>query len=149
MKGHKSVKQTKEKRALRQYFAALVLATLCAAWGFTQWEVHRLEKELRTLAQSKIEELRPAEKGMRRFMGRIAAEVVVAKPYLIYGTPNGKISVYVEHPEPDDDVTIEGYEFYYERRPDASWIQTESGRCVSEQCSKDGARVLDAFAESR
>jgi hypothetical protein len=143
------VKQATSKRTIRQFIAPLVLMTLCVVWGMTQWEVHRLEKELHSLAQSKIEELRPPGKGLKDFMGRIAAEVVVAKPYLVYGVPTGKISVYVEHPGTIGEPKIEGYEFFYERRPDASWKQTESGRCVSEQCSKDGARVLDAFDENR
>ena len=125
-----------------------VLVCLCIAWGASQWQLHALNKELDALAQGKIAELRPSGKGLPTPMGRIAAEVTVAKPYVLFGAPVGKISVYMEHQKPDNSLQIVGYDFFYERQPDASWRETESGACASEQCSIDGKRVLDAFGET-
>ncbi len=127
----------------------LCLATLAIAWGVNQWQLQHLQQELSDLANTKIEEFRPAVgKGLPTPVGRIGAEVVVAKPYVLFGAAIGKVSVYVEHESPEKVTAIEGYEFFYARQTDATWKQTESGRCVSEQCTVDGKRVLDAFGET-
>ncbi|MCF6285218.1 MAG: hypothetical protein L3K26_08505 [Candidatus Hydrogenedentes bacterium] len=140
--------ETKKKNGWILIVGLSILASLCIAWGGNQWQLHALNKELDGLAQEKIATLRPSGKELPVPMGRIAAEVTVAKPYVLFGSPVGKISVYVEQKSLGDSAKIVGYDFFYERQPDASWRETESGACASEQCSVDGKRVLDAFGET-
>ncbi len=124
------------------------LVALCVAWGVSAYQLTFLEDELDGLAQSKIEEFKPAKKGLETSVKRIGAEVAVARPYVLFGPAIGKISVYVEHSGSENESRIEGYEFFYTRQGAADWTQTESGRCVSDQCTIDGKRVLDAFGET-
>ncbi len=127
---------------------AVLLGTLCLAWGVSAYQLSFLEQELGGLAQAKIEEFRPTKKGLESSAQRIGAEVAVARPYILFGPAIGKISVYVEHSGSNNEPRIEGYEFFYTRQGSEDWVQTESGRCVSDQCSIDGKRVLDAFGET-
>jgi hypothetical protein len=144
----KDLSEMKERRGWPLIVGVAILSSLCIAWAANQWQVHTLSGELDALAQAKIAEFRPSDKGLPTPIGRIAAEVVVSKPYVFFGLPVGKISVYVEHHVANSSPKVDGYEFYYARQPDATWTQTESGHCASEQCSIDGKRVLDAFGET-
>lgn len=126
----------------------VLLLTLAVSWGVSAFQLTFLEEELGELAQSKFDEFRPAEKGLELSAKRIGAEVDVARPYVLFGPAIGKISVYVEHQKDAEAPRIECYEFFYTRQGSGDWIQTESGRCASDQCTVDGKRVLDAFGET-
>ena len=126
----------------------VLLVALCLAWGVSAYQLSFLEKELDGLAHAKINEFRPTKKGLETSAQRIGAEVAVARPYILFGPAIGKISVYVEHTGSSKETRIEGYEFFYTRQGSEDWVQTESGRCVSDQCTIDGKRVLDAFGET-
>lgn len=139
---------TDKSQRLGRWIGVITMIVLAGTWGINQWHLAGLERELNALAQGRIEEFRPTQKALTVETGRVGSEVVVSKPYILFGAPEGKISVYIEHPRADTGPIVEGFEFFYVRESDASWTQTESGRCVSEQCQVDGKRVLDAFGET-
>lgn len=121
-----------------------VLALLCIAWGLNTLHLHRLERELSNLANEKLAEFRKDNAALGD-ISRMAADVVATKPFVFFGAPTGKISVFVEHEAPGKTSAIEGYEFFMTRTSDGVWAQTESGRCNSAQCTLDGKKLLDAL----
>lgn len=125
-----------------------ILGLLCGVWGLNQWHIHTLHGELRNLATQKIADVRPHPSPRDPDGGRIAADVVVAKPYIVFGSPSGKISVYVEHTRRGETPIVEGYDYFFIREVDATWTETDSGACASAQCGIDGKRALDARGEA-
>ncbi|MBX3179993.1 MAG: hypothetical protein KF886_21790 [Candidatus Hydrogenedentes bacterium] len=121
--------------------ALTVLVLLVAAWVANALHLRRLERELALLSSAKLDEFQqPGEGGPA--IGRMAADVVASKPWVFWGTPSGKISVYVEYA---DTNTIDGFEFFFTREASGVWTQTESGRCASEECTVRGKELLDAL----
>ncbi|MCF6285217.1 MAG: hypothetical protein L3K26_08500 [Candidatus Hydrogenedentes bacterium] len=122
-----------------------VLLVLCAAWVVNQWHLRTLQGELDALVKTKIEayRLQGAE------AGRIGASVVIAKPYVLFGSPVGKIAIYMEqHRVPDTPPLIHGYYFFFARQPDSSWRETESAYRAPSECAEEGKLVLDALSET-
>lgn len=126
--------------------AAGLLVVLCLAWGANQWHLHALERELQAIADEKLAEFQADAPPTDGVTSRMAAKVVVAKPYVFWGAPAGKVSVFVGHPGEAGEEHIEGFEFFFAREPNASWTQTESGRCASDECTLEGKALLDALA---
>ena len=136
-------KETKPSPFLRA--AGVLLLVLAVAWGLNAWHIHRLEVELMALADEKIVEFQKESSTATPESTRMAAAVVVAKPFIFWGTPAGKVSVFVGRTDTDGGEHIEGFEYFFARNGDTSWSQTESGRCTSDQCTLDGKVLLDAL----
>ena len=118
----------------------LVLAVALAAWGINRWQLQSLRQELETVAEEKLEALRPPAEADAT--GRIGAKAVVARPYIFFGPAVGKVSVYLEQEGAEGETRIEGYDYFLTRNSDTTWTETESGACASGQCQIDGKKVL-------
>ena len=116
--------------------AALSLGGLAHALHLRQ-----LTAELRAVAEAKAVEFRAESEALGEPVPRIATAVVVSKSGLVYGAVSGKVSIYLQAAEHAEPGHIDGFEFMYAR--DASgWRQTESGHCSSEECTREGLRLL-------
>lgn len=104
-----------------------------------------LSGELRAVADEKLANYRAENPPPAGVSLRLAADTVVSKPYLFWGMPAGKVSVFVEHRNMEGEERIEGYEYFLSRGEGGEWRQTESGRCTSEECTREGKALLDAI----
>lgn len=138
--------KTEQRRRWFLPAGVVALLLLCTAWGFSQWQLATFEQELENIAESKIDTLRPPAKGL--WAGRIGAQTVVSRPYLLFGPTEGKISVYIEQKNVKTGPKIQGIDFFFEREPDATWTELESARCTSRECQITGARVLDTTGKA-
>jgi len=118
------------------------LASLCLAGAANQVHIHRLKGELQAVADEKLAEFRAESFPENGKPARIGAGVAVAKPFVFWGVPTGKVSVFLEHGD-----VIEGFEYFFMRMAPMDWTQTESGRCSSEECTVEGKKLLDALGE--
>lgn len=140
--------ETKAKRhssVLRIAVPALV--ALCLAGAANQLHIHRLQKGLQVLADEKLAEFQAESPPELGGTARMGAKVVVAKPYVFWGTPAGKVSVFIERPAEDGDAHIEGFEYFFARNGAGEWTQTESGHCTSDSCTIEGKKVLDVLGK--
>lgn len=122
-----------------------LLGLLCAAWAVNQWHLHTMQAGLQVLADEKLVEFQADTPEDPAHLTRMGAAVVVAKPFVFFGDPAGKVSVYVEETAPDGESHMEGFEYFFARDDNGDWIQTESGRCASEACTTEGKKLLDAL----
>lgn len=137
---------TVPRKSLTLRIGLAALLTLAAAWGLGEWQVHRYEKELQALAQSKIETFRTPESAP--YDGRIGSETVVSLPYLVFGPPTGKISIYLQYSTEENKSRIRGFDYFLVRDADATWNELESSACTAEKCQIDGKRVLADTGEA-
>ena len=128
------------------WVAVTLLAGLCAAWAVNRVHLGRLERELGDITADKLAEFGAGDGSPPP--NRMATQVVVAKPYVFWGQPAAKLSLYVEHLNGSGETLIEGYEFFFARNADGAWTQTESGRCASEHCTLEGKKLLDSLDEA-
>lgn len=124
------------------YGAALSLGLVAFVWNTIQ--VHGLESELQGIADEKIADFTAEEPDEIRAQLQIGATVVATHAYVLFGEVSGKVSVYLQHNE-GDQSKMEGFEFFFERDESGIWTQTESGMCTSDECTKEGLRVLKAL----
>jgi len=139
------------ERTRRPYFlpvASALLVVICLAWAANQLHLRHLTSELQSLADEKMAEFEPNGEMAFASGDRMGAKVVVAKPYVFWGAPSGKVSVFIGHNQDGGAERIDGFDFFFARDAAAAWILTESGHCASDECSVEGKAVLDALNTS-
>ena len=114
-----------------------VLVFVILAWGANALHLRSLETELDELGHAKVAEFREDYKEPKP---QIAHIVTASKANLLFGDVTGKLQVYLQF-DTGDDAKIEGFEFFYALQEDG-WVQTESGRCTSEECTQRGLALI-------
>jgi len=128
----------------RAYLYAALLALSLGALAVNTVQVHGLESELQRIADTKIAEFKAEEPEDSLAQLNLGASVVATKAYVLFGDVSGKVSVFLQRII-DGEPHIEGFEFFFSRDEAGEWIQTESGMCTSEECTREGLRILRAL----
>ena len=128
----------------RVYLYATALALSLAALAVNTVQVHGLENELQRIADTKIAEFKAEEPEDSLAQLNLGASVVATKAYVLFGDVSGKVSVFLQRIV-DGEPQIEGFEFFFTRDEAGGWSQTESGMCTSEECTREGLRILRAL----
>lgn len=133
----------KERPNKRLIIGIVAIILLSIVWITNAVHLRVLERDLQVVVARKIAEF---EKDNAEFTGefRMASSVVVTKAYLLFGDIAGKSNIYRQALLDTVDTRIEGFEYWYVRDGE-KWVETESARCTSEQCTVEGLKLLQAL----
>ena len=132
-----------QKPKTRLRVGIVVVIVLAAAFVANAVHLHLLERDLQVVVNNKIQEF---EKDNAQFTGefRMASSAIVTKSLVLFGEVSGKSNIYRQALGDDQEAKIEGYEYWYAREGE-DWVQTDSGRCTSEECTVEGLKLLRAL----
>ncbi len=128
----------------RKYIYGTALFLVLGIYGLNMFQVHGLEKELHVIADEKLAEYAALDSEHPDSQLQVGVAVVATRAYVLFGDTFGKVSMYFRNSS-SDDTTITGLEFFYAKDESGEWSETESGTCSSEQCTKEGLRILGAL----
>ena len=150
----------------RKRFRVLLLSILlCVGTGWVAMtrDVYRLEGELSVFAQERENTYREVAQVVEGFDSTldVVSVVTVTREFGFFGSPKGKITIYLRsdepighvHPSHDPESEHEeehdadaryfsGIQYFYEK-VEGEWVNTESGQCSSEECHTDGRKAFE------
>jgi hypothetical protein len=109
---------------LKIMLAALAAVGVLAAASLVQNSM--LESELRVYAEKHADEFRDGN-------SEVAYTVTVAREFVIFGQPMGKITAFARPKGAEGMGILQAVDYHYLKQ-DGDWINTDSGVCTHEGC---------------